>query len=101
MDFQKLAAHGLTWPPALEAIIKDGYPQEQVQVPIPHPTFNATQDEHCVCQFDTGYALGVQVPFQGLRYPESVYFTRTCTMRNKRLEGVNIDRMIERVRNSL
>lgn len=67
MDFQKLANHGLTWPPALDDIIKDGYPQERVQV-----------------------------PFQGLRYPESVYFARTCAMRSKRLEGVNVDRMIER-----
>ncbi|KAG0561863.1 hypothetical protein KC19_9G098700 [Ceratodon purpureus] len=66
-DFDMLADNRLHWPPALEDIIKDGYPQEQVQV-----------------------------PFQGLRYPESVYFSRTCAMRHKRMEGVNIARMILR-----
>ena len=42
--------------------------------------------------------LDRQIPFQGLRYPESVYFPRTCAMRHKRMEGVNIARMIARVR---
>lgn len=66
-DFDILADNHLAWPPAVDAIIKDGYPQERVQV-----------------------------PFQGLRYPEMVYFARTVAMRDKRMEGVNIARMIAR-----
>jgi hypothetical protein len=34
-DFDMLAAHHLHWPPALEDVIKDGFPQEQEQVPLP------------------------------------------------------------------
>lgn len=35
-DFDMLADNRLHWPPALEDIIKDGYPQAQVQVLLSH-----------------------------------------------------------------
>ncbi|XP_024388738.1 uncharacterized protein [Physcomitrium patens] len=66
MDFDSLANSDLGWPLAIKEMIKDGFPQEKVQV-----------------------------PFQGLRYPESVYFGKTSSMRNKRLEDMHEERVIE------